>query len=172
MTFAERMLRLDRRIIFLLIGLWGLCCHCFILSGSDQGVTGSPWGVRLHRRASRRRRCSCCPWISILPPNRNSTAGDRSSAPRVSKKSTGHRHDPLAAWHGHGRSGIFQVAKEMDKVNGKDYVFLGWSPGVGSLIITLGQDLYKAFPSDYYNQAHQGLGGARRRAQHCGTSIM
>jgi hypothetical protein len=38
-----------------------------------------------------------------------------------------------------------------------DYVFLGWSPGVGSLIITMGQDLYKAFPSDYYNQPTSSL---------------
>src|SRR5438094_10419055 len=42
-----------------------------------------------------------------------------------------------------------RVAAEMHKVPGKDYVFLGWSPGGGSLIIAMGQDLYKAFPSDY-----------------------
>lgn len=50
-----------------------------------------------------------------------------------------------------------QVARETGKENGKDYVFLGWSPGVGSLIITMGQDLYKAFPTDYYNQPTKDL---------------
>jgi hypothetical protein len=45
----------------------------------------------------------------------------------------------------------------MGKQNGTDYVFLGWSPGVGSLIITMGQDLYKAFPSDYYNKPTKDL---------------
>jgi hypothetical protein len=41
-----------------------------------------------------------------------------------------------------------RVAKEMGKRAEKDYVFLGWSPGTGSLVIAMGQDLYKAFPSD------------------------
>jgi len=50
-----------------------------------------------------------------------------------------------------------QVAREMGKVSGKDYVFLGWSPGSGSLIINMGQDLYKAFPTDYYNQPTREL---------------
>jgi hypothetical protein len=52
---------------------------------------------------------------------------------------------------------VSRVARDMGKVNGQDYVFLGWSPGVGSLIITMGQDLYKAFPSDYYNQPTKDL---------------
>jgi hypothetical protein len=52
---------------------------------------------------------------------------------------------------------ITRIAKETGKENGKDYVFLGWSPGVGSLIISMGQDLYKAFPSDYYNRPTKDL---------------
>jgi len=50
-----------------------------------------------------------------------------------------------------------KVAGEMGKVSGKDYVFLGWSPGSGSLIINMGQDLYKAFPTDYYSQPTREL---------------
>ena len=54
--------------------------------------------------------------------------------------------------------GVFtQVAVEMGKERGKDYVFLGWSPGGGALIISLGQDLYKAFPSDYSKTPTQGM---------------
>src|SRR5207248_4699673 len=49
------------------------------------------------------------------------------------------------------------VAKEMGKHPGKDYVFLGWSPGGGSLIIAMGQDLYKAFPSDYAKRPTLGM---------------
>jgi hypothetical protein len=41
-----------------------------------------------------------------------------------------------------------QVATEMGKERGKDYVFLGWSPGGAAVIISMGQDLYKAFPAD------------------------
>ncbi len=50
-----------------------------------------------------------------------------------------------------------KVAAEMGKERGKDYVFLGWSPGGGALIISLGQDLYKAFPSDYQKNPTHGM---------------
>ena len=54
--------------------------------------------------------------------------------------------------------GVFsKVAAEMGKERGKDYVFLGWSPGGGSLIISMGQDLYKAFPSDYSKIPTRGM---------------
>src|SRR3989441_3718866 len=39
---------------------------------------------------------------------------------------------------------ISKVAAEMGKERGTDYVFLGWSPGAGALVIAMGQDLYKA----------------------------
>lgn len=45
---------------------------------------------------------------------------------------------------------ISEVAAEFDKQRGVDYVFLGWSPGGSSVIINMGQDLYKAFPTDHY----------------------
>ena len=50
-----------------------------------------------------------------------------------------------------------RVAAETGRERGKDYVFLGWSPGAGSLIIAMGQDLYKAFPSDYQKTPTQGM---------------
>ena len=50
-----------------------------------------------------------------------------------------------------------KVAAEMKKEAGKDYVFLGWSPGAGSLVIAMGQDLYKAFPSDYSKNPTRGM---------------
>ncbi|TAL09212.1 MAG: hypothetical protein EPO02_10785 [Nitrospirae bacterium] len=54
--------------------------------------------------------------------------------------------------------GVFSaVAAETGKERGKDYAFLGWSPGGGALIISMGQDLYKAFPSDYSKTPTQGM---------------
>src|SRR5712692_8120080 len=50
-----------------------------------------------------------------------------------------------------------RVAAEMGKERGRDYVFLGWSPGAGALVIAMGQDLYKAFPSDYQKTPTQGM---------------
>jgi hypothetical protein len=52
---------------------------------------------------------------------------------------------------------ITRVAGEMGKTSGQDYVFLGWSPGGSSVIINMGQDLYKAFPTDYNNQPTKEL---------------
>jgi hypothetical protein len=50
-----------------------------------------------------------------------------------------------------------QVAGEMRKETGKDYVFLGWSPGGPAVIINMGQDLYTAFPSDYGGNPTKGI---------------
>lgn len=52
---------------------------------------------------------------------------------------------------------VTQVATEMGKENGKDYVFLGWSPGNTAVIINLGQNLYNTFPSDYGGKPTKGL---------------
>ena len=52
---------------------------------------------------------------------------------------------------------VTQVAREMGKESGKDYVFLGWSPGGTAVIINMGQDLYGAFPADYNGKPTRGL---------------
>ena len=52
---------------------------------------------------------------------------------------------------------LTKVAKETGKQPMRDYVFLGWSPGQGSLVISMGQDLYKAFPSDYAKRPLEGM---------------
>jgi len=45
---------------------------------------------------------------------------------------------------------VAQVAQESGKEKGKDYVFLGYGPGGANVIISMGQDLYATFPTDYY----------------------
>lgn len=42
------------------------------------------------------------------------------------------------------------VASEYGKEYGKDYTFLGWMPGRLTVIIGLGQDLKRTFPKDFY----------------------
>jgi hypothetical protein len=51
---------------------------------------------------------------------------------------------------GLAESAFMQVAQEYSKEKGKDYVFFGYAPGDANAIINMGQDLYTAFPSDYY----------------------
>lgn len=157
MTFAERMLRLDRRIIFLLIGL---CTLVPLLYPVGLAIKVSP-EVR-----------GVYDYIDALPEGSVfllSLDFDPASKPELYPQAIALlRHAfqknlrviGMTLWvSGTGMADqvISLVAKDMAKVNGKDYVFLGWSPGVGSLIITLGQDLYKAFPSDYYNQPTKDL---------------
>jgi hypothetical protein len=47
---------------------------------------------------------------------------------------------------------ITSTARESGKQNSKDYVFLGFSPGGASLILSMGQNLKTAFPTDHYGQ--------------------
>jgi len=44
------------------------------------------------------------------------------------------------------------VAKQYQKNYGEDYVFLGYKPGGASLIINMGENLYTAFPKDFYGK--------------------
>lgn len=45
---------------------------------------------------------------------------------------------------------LVTVAGEYGKKPGEDYVFLGYKPGVASLIINMGENLHSAFPKDFY----------------------
>ncbi|MBI3327141.1 MAG: hypothetical protein HYZ81_10635 [Nitrospinae bacterium] len=44
---------------------------------------------------------------------------------------------------------LHTAAREHNKAYGEDYVFLGWQPQPVNVIIGLGQDLYKTFPKDH-----------------------
>jgi hypothetical protein len=44
-----------------------------------------------------------------------------------------------------------QVAAEYGKEYGKDYVFLGYKPYPGIVIMAMGEDFRNPFPTDYYN---------------------
>ena len=42
-----------------------------------------------------------------------------------------------------------KVSGEMNKINGKDYVNLGFKPGTYAVVIGMGENLRKTFPTDY-----------------------
>jgi hypothetical protein len=52
---------------------------------------------------------------------------------------------------------VTQIANEAGKTSGRDYVFLGWSPGGSAVIINLGQDLNTTFPTDYSGRPTDSL---------------
>ena len=157
MSFAERMLHIDRRLIFLLIGV---CTLLPLLYPVGLAIKVSP---EVH---------GVYDYIEALPEGSIfllSMDYDPASKPELYPQAVALlRHAfrknlrviGMTLWlpgTGLAEQVMTNVAGEMGKVNGKDYVFLGWSPGSGSLIINMGQDLYKAFPTDYYSQPTREL---------------
>src|SRR5262245_13168794 len=157
MTLAERMLKIDRRIIFLVIAL---CTLLPLLNPVGLPVKISP-EVR-----------SVYDYIEALPERSVfllSMDFDPASKPELHPQAVALlRHAfrknlrvvAMTLWvTGTGMADqlLTQIAKEAGKENGADYVFLGWSPGGTAVIITMGQDLYTAFPSDYGGKPTKGL---------------
>jgi hypothetical protein len=157
MTFSERMLKIDRRIIFLVIGLCTLLPLLYPV-GLPIKISSEVRGVYDH--------------IESLPEQSVfflSFDFDPASKPELHPQAIALlRHAfrknlrvvTMTLWvSGTGLADqiVTQVAKEMGKENGKDYVFLGWSPGNTAVIINLGQNLYNTFPSDYGGKPTKGL---------------
>jgi hypothetical protein len=151
-TFAERMLSIDRRIIFLVIGL---CTLIPLLYPVGLAIKVSPEVRRVYD------------YIDSLPEGSVfllSLDFDPASKPELYPQAVALLHHAfrknlrvigMTLWlpgTGMANEVVSRVAREEGKVSGKDYAFLGWSPGGSSVIINMGQDLYKAFPTDYNDQ--------------------
>jgi hypothetical protein len=157
MTFAERMLKIDRRIIFLIIGI---CTLLPLLYPVGLAIRISP-EVR-----------AVYDYVEQLPEGSVfllSLDFDPASKPELYPQAVALlRHAfkkklrviGMTLWlpgTGMANEVFTKIAAEQGKVPGQDYVFLGWSPGGSSVIINMGQDLYKAFPTDYNNQPTREL---------------
>lgn len=157
MTFSERMLKIDRRIIFLVIGLCTLLPLLF--------PVGLPIRVSQEVRG-------VYDYIESLPEGSVfllSLDFDPASKPELHPQAIAIlRHAfrknlrviAMTLWvTGTGLADqiISQIAKETGKESGRDFVFLGWSPGGTAVIVNMGQDLYNAFPADYTGKPTKGL---------------
>ncbi len=58
---------------------------------------------------------------------------------------------------GMAEQAIGEVAREMGKVRGEDYVYLGYKPYFGIVILAMGQDFRIPFPEDYYGMPLDSL---------------
>jgi hypothetical protein len=156
-SFAERMLRIDRRIIFLVIGLCTLFPLLFPV-GLPVKISSEVRGVH--------------DYIEGLPEGSVfllSLDFDPASKPELQPQAIAIlRHAfrknlrvvAMTLWvSGTGLADqiLSQTSKEAGKENGKDYVFLGWSPGGSAVILNMGQDLYNTFPADYGGKPTKGL---------------
>ncbi|MCP9452689.1 MAG: hypothetical protein NNA23_08400 [Nitrospira sp.] len=157
MRIAERMLKIDRRIIFLIIGLCTLVPLLY--------PVGLPIKISPEVRA-------VYDYIESLPEGSVfllSLDFDPSSKPELYPQAVALLHHAfrknlrvvaMTLWvSGTGLADqiISQVARETGKEDTKDYVFLGWSPGGTAVIINMGQNLYTTFPSDYHGRPTKGL---------------
>ncbi len=157
MNFAERMLKVDRRVIFLVIGL---CTLLPLLYPVGLPIKTSPEVQSVYD------------YLDSLPEGSVfllSIDFDPASKPELHPQAISLlRHAfrknlrviGMTLWvSGTGLADdlLAQVAKEAGKEQGRDYVFLGWSPGGTAVIINMGQDLYSTFPSDYSGKPTKGL---------------
>ena len=148
--FADRILSLDRRFIFILIGLVILIPLLYPI--------GLP--VRVSAEAQR-----VYDYIERLPEGARMVVSldyDPASKPELQPMTVAIlRHTfrrnlrliGLTLWPtgtSMAESELTRIGQEFDKVYGQDYVFLGYAPGEANAILSMGQDLYAAFPTDYY----------------------
>src|SRR4051794_30228255 len=148
--FAHRMLSLDRRLIFLLIAVVTLLPLLY------------PFGLPIRVSPEVRK---VYDYVENLPEGSVvllSLDFDPSSKPELYPMAVAIlRHAFRKNLHVLGmtlwltgtsmaESVVAQAAQESGKEKGKDYVFLGYAPGGANVIISMGQDLYAAFPTDYY----------------------
>lgn len=148
--FAHRILSLDRRFIFILIGLVTLIPLLYPI--------GLP--VRVSAEVQR-----VYEYIERLPEGTRLVISfdyDPASKPELQPMTVAIlRHAfgrnltliGLTLWPtgtSMAESVLTQIGQEFGKVYGQDYVFLGYAPGEANAILSMGQDLYAAFPTDYY----------------------
>jgi hypothetical protein len=155
--FSNRILSLDRRFIFILIGVVTLIPLLYPI--------GLP--VRISPEAQR-----VYDYIEQLPEGATVVISfdyDPASKPELHPMTIAILHHAfgrnlkvigMTLWPtgtSMAESVLAQIAQEFGKVHGQDYVFLGYAPGEANAILSMGQDLYAAFPTDYYGTPTQTI---------------
>lgn len=148
--FVHRFLRLDRRIIFLLIGLATLLP---LLYPVGLPIRVSPEVRRVYDSIERLPEGSAILLSFDFEPGGKPELYPMAIALlrhafRKNLKVVGMTLWPAGA--GLAETAFAQVAQEMHKERGTDYAFLGYAPGDASAVISMGQDFHAAFPTDYY----------------------
>jgi hypothetical protein len=157
MSLSERMLKIDRRIIFLVIGLCTLLPLLYPV-GLPIKISSEVRGVYDHIESLPERSVFLLS-IDFDPASKPELYPQAIALLRHAFKKN-LRVITMTLWvSGTGMADqiVTLVAKEMGKEYGTDYAFLGWSPGGQAVIINMGQDLYSAFPSDYGGRATKEL---------------
>lgn len=149
-NFALNLLRLDRRVIFLLIALATLLP---LLYPVGLPIRVSPEVRRVYEHIEH------LPQGSLFLLSLDFEPGGKPELYPMAIALLRHAfHKNLKvlgttlwpAGAGLAEAAFTEVARETGKEKGKDYVFLGYAPGDASAVISMGQDFHAAFPADYY----------------------
>lgn len=148
--FALRLLRLDRRVIFLLIGVATLLP---LLYPVGLPIRVSPEVRRVYDYMDR------LPSGALILLSMDFEPGGKPELYPMAVALLRHAFQKdlkmlgMTLWPagaGLAETAFTEVAREMGKEKGRDYVFLGYAPGDASAVISMGQDFHAAFPVDYY----------------------
>jgi hypothetical protein len=149
-TFILRLLRLDRRVIFLLIALATLLP---LLYPVNLPIRVSPEVRRVYEYIEQ------LPAGSLMLLSMDFEPGGKPELYPMAVALLRHAFQKdvkvlgMTLWPagaGIAEIAFTEVAREKGKVKGSDYVFLGYAPGDASAVISMGQDFHAAFPADYY----------------------
>ena len=152
MDWAQRLLRIDRRVIFLLVAVLTLV---FVLHPVGLALRISPEVRRIYD------------YMETLPEGAVfllSMDFDPASKPELTPMAVALLRHAFARklrvmvmtlWvtgTGLAEETLAGVAREEGKSSGADYVFLGYTPGTVNVILNMGQDLAATFPKDHYGK--------------------
>ncbi len=149
-TFISRLLRLDRRVIFLLIAVATLLP---LLYPVNLPIRVSPEVQRVYDYIEQ------LPAGSLMLLSMDFEPGGKPELYPMAVALLRHAFQKdikvlgMTLWPagaGIAEIAFTEVAREKGKVKGTDYVFLGYAPGDASAVISMGQDFHAAFPADYY----------------------
>jgi len=148
-NFALRLLRLDRRIIFLLIGLATLLPLLYPLG---LPVRVSPEVKKIYDHIE------SLPAETLILISFDFEPGGKPELYPMAIALLRHAFQKdlkvlgVTLWPagaGLAEAALTQVAREHNKERGKDFVFLGYAPGEANAVISMGQDFHAAFPTDH-----------------------
>ncbi len=148
--FVLRLLRLDRRVIFLLIAVATLLP---LLYPVNLPIRVSPEVQRVYDYIEQ------LPAGSLMLLSMDFEPGGKPELYPMAVALLRHAFQKdikvlgMTLWPagaGIAEIAFTEVAREKGKVKGTDYVFLGYAPGDASAVISMGQDFHAAFPADYY----------------------
>jgi len=157
MKFFDALQKIDRRIIYVVMGLLVLLP---LIRPLGLGVTSGPRAARLFHA------------VDSIPPGKTlliSVDFDPSSMPELYPMLAALMRHAFAKdvkvllcglWvtgAGLADKAVTEIPPEYGKKYGEDVVYLGWKAGVDAVILGMGEDIKNVFPTDYYGHPLDSL---------------